>query len=97
MKDLVFHQVKIDQTSQNLELTIGAVTDQDLVVTTGVEIEPIGQDLVAKTGVEIEVKNQDLVLISLRLVQETVERNDPNSAVQIVEQIVLSLAVIINL
>ena len=29
--------------------------------------------------------------------QETVERNDPNSAVQIVEQIVLSLAAIINL
>ena len=58
MKDLVFHQVKIDQTSPNLELII---------------------------GVEIEVKNQDLVVTSLRLVQE------------IVEQIVLSLAAIINL
>jgi hypothetical protein len=97
MKDLVFHQVKIDQTSPNLDLIIGAVTDRDLVVTTGVEIERIGQDLVATIGAEIEVKNQDLLVISLRLVQETVERNDPNSAEQIVEQIVPSLAAIINL
>jgi hypothetical protein len=85
MKDLVFHRVKIDQTSPNLDLIIGA------------EIEPIGQDLVATIGAEIEVKNQDLVVISRRLVQEIVERNDPNSAEQIVEQIVPSLAAIINL
>jgi hypothetical protein len=65
-----------------LALIIGAVTDRDLVVIPEVEIEPIGQDL---------------VVISRRLVQEIVERNDPNSAEQIVEQIVLSLAVIINL
>jgi hypothetical protein len=55
------------------------------------------RDLVATIGAEIEVKNQDLVVISLRLVQETVEQIDPNSAEQIVEQIVLSLAAIINL
>jgi hypothetical protein len=97
MKDLVFHQVKIDQTSPNLDLIIGAVTDRDLVVIPEVEIEPIGQDLVATIGAEIEVKNQDLVVISRRLVQEIVERNDPNSAEQIVEQIVRSLAAIINL
>jgi hypothetical protein len=97
MKDLVFHQVKIDQTSPNLDLIIGAVTDRDLVATIGAEIEVKNQDLVVTIGAEIEVKNQDLVVISLRLVQETVEQIDPNSAEQIVEQIVLSLAAIINL
>ena len=97
MKDLVFHQGTRGQINPNSELTIGAVIDRDLVETTGVEIEPIGHDLVATIGGETEVKNPDLVVISLRLVQEIVEPNDPNLAVLTVEQIVLSLVAIINL
>ena len=100
MKDHVFHQGITGWTSPNTELIIGVViegTSLDLAEITEVAIEAISPDLVATIGAEIEVKNQDLVVISLRLVQETVERNDQNSAVLTVEQIALSLEEIINL